>query len=112
MRIPKDVDIFGTVIPVEVTDLTADSVDGYYHYDTDLIQISNALTGVKRDIAFMHEFLHGVHDKASLRQSISEGVEQIIVDMTAKALMKNFILTPRKRKQKTGAPVKHKTKSK
>lgn len=101
MRLPKNVEICGEIISIEVKDL-GEKHGGWYHPSENRIEICETLKGADKDVKFLHEFLHGVHDKSSLTQSIPDGVEEVLVNQTAKALIKNFILTPRKRPTKKG----------
>lgn len=91
MKIPKSLNVLGHKIKVVIKDLGGEH-NGWYHPDTNLIEIHVDVAGTKKDVAFLHEALHAVHDKASLSQSIPVGVEEIVVDQTASTLVKNFVM--------------------
>lgn len=100
MKLPKDVEVNGDLVRIEVKDL-GDKHNGWYHPNgEDLIEIHQDLKGMEKDEKLMHEFGHLIFDKCSLTQAVPEGVEEIIVDQFAKNIIKNFILQPRVRRKK------------
>jgi hypothetical protein len=94
MRLPKAFVIYGSKIKV-IRKLLGDE-GGFYTPDPDnTIEICNTLIGDELVRVVTHEFNHAVMDKASLNQTVKDGVDEIIVNQFAKAYRENFVLLPK-----------------
>lgn len=92
MKLHKYLSILGHKIKVAIKAM-GDENHGLYHpNNVNLIEMDKELAGHELRYVYVHEFGHGVIDKASLHQAIPEGVEEILCDHMAKATVDNFVL--------------------
>ena len=65
-------------------------LDGELDKELRTISIDHSLEGNEYMEAIIHELGHAIFHECSLYQSISPDLEEVIVDLMAKAIVKNF----------------------
>jgi len=92
MKIYDQVVVLGEVVPVKFCDSVPENENANFIDDDSGMEIRINPSCKKRDLArsFIHEFLHVVCARGSISQSINEDLEEVIVDLMAKALTENF----------------------
>lgn len=69
---------------------------GLFDPDKELIKVDSELIGDQYFITIIHELVHGVIYRTGIDQAkLSEGVEEVICENVAVAIVENFKLTPK-----------------
>lgn len=88
-NLPKSINVFGRKIKIDTkpNPLIPSNIHGYYESETGTIHISSG--GME---TLLHEIFHAVIDRVSVNQTLSQEVEEIIVDTFAKQINETFDL--------------------
>ena len=79
----SEIDVLGKVYQIIYVDLTQADNDGSFHYDEELIQIDQSLTGHALQQTLLHEIFHAVMHRSSLSQAVGPSLEEVLVDLLA-----------------------------
>lgn len=88
--------ILGTQYKVKKENLEHLGAEGMCLPREKIILIDKKLKGNDLLETIIHEFGHGVFTEGSLRQAVTPELEEIIVDLMARCLVKNFSIKQKK----------------
>jgi len=86
--------IFGECVEIREVDnlLHDEQTAGDYCSRTKTIRIDSSLRGDEFLTTLIHELVHALSDRISIRQALDHQTEEIIADTFAKAIVENFRL--------------------
>lgn len=91
----KSLKVFGTTYKTKSAPLKEHGVHGLCNVETKQILIDKSLKGDQYTETILHELFHAVFHECSIYQTVSNDVEEILVDVFAKAVVKNFKVVPK-----------------
>lgn len=86
--------IFGECVEVQITDnlIHDEGFSGDYCSRTKTIRVDGSLKGDDFLTTLVHELVHALSDRVSLKEALDDQTEEIIADTFAKAIVENFHL--------------------
>ena len=93
MKLPNQIQILGEKYKLKlVNGLRFSGHIGLCDFKSKIIQLDAELKGDELQQTLCHELFHAVCYEGSLYQTISPDLEEVVVDLMAKSLIKNFNL--------------------